>query len=273
MLLPLIGFGSVPLPLRRPNIRSITARSNCSRGPAHSKATRDEADAMSRCWVVLDKRSLAVFLLVYLTFFETVWRCLPGSINPFAAPTVEAQEYSSSELFSHEQLDNLLAPIALYPDPLLAQFLLAATFVDQVSEASRWMRTHSNPKGVDDQPWDVSVKAIAHYPSILYMMSDQLDWTTSVGQAYVYQSTDVMTAIQRLRARAYSTGNLVTNEQQAGGGERRHSQHRSCTANEHLRPGVRPEYYLFRSRVVLWPTSGQHSLFRSGISHRGMAKP
>ena len=126
----------------------------------------------------------------------------------------QAPEYSSVEPFSPEQLDNLLAPIALYPDPLLAQVLLAATFVDQVDEAARWMRAYNDTNAIDDQSWDVSVKAVAHYPSVLYMLSDQIDWTTSVGQAYVYQSTDVMTSIQRLRALAHSAGNLVTNEQQ-----------------------------------------------------------
>lgn len=126
----------------------------------------------------------------------------------------QAQEYAQAEPFSPEQLDNLLAPIALYPDPLLAQVLLAATFVDQVDEAARWMRAYNDTRAIDDQPWDVSVKAVAHYPSILYMMSDQIDWTTSVGQAYVYQSTDVMTSIQHLRVLAHSAGNLVTNAQQ-----------------------------------------------------------
>ena len=76
------------------------------------------------------------------------------------------------------------------------------------------MRAYNNTNAIDDQPWDVSVKAVAHYPSVLYMMSDQIDWTTSLGQAYVYQSTDVMTSIQRLRALAYSAGSLVSNQQQ-----------------------------------------------------------
>src|SRR5438132_2510232 len=76
------------------------------------------------------------------------------------------------------------------------------------------MRAYNNTNAIDDQPWDVSVKVVAHYPSVLYMMSDQIDWTTSLGQAYVYQSTDVMTSIQRLRALAYAAGNLVTNEEQ-----------------------------------------------------------
>ena len=117
--------------------------------------------------------------------------------------------------FSADQMDNLLAPIALYPDPLLAQVLPASTFVDQVDQAARWLRGHNNNSaGVDNQSWDVSVKSIAHYPQVVYMMSDKLDWTTALGQAYVSQSTDVLISVQRLRARAKAAGNLNTTPQQ-----------------------------------------------------------
>src|SRR5258707_8533139 len=106
------------------------------------------------------------------------------------------------DLFSPDQLDNLTAAIALYPDPLLAQVLLAATFPDQIDEASRFVRSDGSPDDIDSQPWDVSVKAVAHYPEVLEMMADKLDWTTSLGQAYVNQSTDVMDSVQRLRGEA-----------------------------------------------------------------------
>jgi len=112
------------------------------------------------------------------------------------------------------QLDDLLAPVALYPDPLLAQILTAATFVDQIDEASRALRANSDPKSIDAQSWDVSVKAVAHYPIVLNMMSAKLDWTTSLGQAWVNQPADVMAAIQRLRAMALKQGNLASNPQQ-----------------------------------------------------------
>src|ERR1700690_1018596 len=102
--------------------------------------------------------------------------------------------------FSPEQLDNLLAPVALYPDPLLAQVLVAATFPDQIDEAARFVRADSDPNDIDGQSWDVSVKAVAHYATVLFTMADDLDWTTSLGQAYVNQSDDVMASIQRLRA-------------------------------------------------------------------------
>ncbi len=120
----------------------------------------------------------------------------------------------SNGYFSPEQLDNLLAPVALYPDPLLAQVLLAATFPDQIDEAARFVRANNDPDYIDQAAWDVSVKAVAHYPTVLFSMADKLDWTTALGQAYVNQSTDVMTAVQRLRAEAQSAGNLVTTPQQ-----------------------------------------------------------
>jgi hypothetical protein len=115
--------------------------------------------------------------------------------------------------FSAEQLDNLLAPIALYPDPLLAQVLVAATFPDQIDEAARFLRARADPHAIGAQPWDVSVQAVAHYPTVLYMMADKLDWTTALGQAYATQSTDVMAAVQRLRVWARAAGHLRTTPQ------------------------------------------------------------
>jgi len=144
--------------------------------------------------------------------------CVPLLVNaapPEAYPAVSVapQDTSSYVPYSANQLDNLLAPIALYPDPLLAQVLPAATFVNQIQEAAQWVRTNG-ANGISYQSWDVSVKAVAHYPSVLYMMNDKLNWTTALGQAYVNQSTDVMASIQRLRALARSAGNLVSNQQQ-----------------------------------------------------------
>jgi Protein of unknown function (DUF3300) len=132
-----------------------------------------------------------------------------ASHPPLAAAAVEGPGLSA------EQMDNLLAPIALYPDPLLAQVFPASTFVDQIDQAARWLRSNNNnPAKIDSQNWDVSVKSVGHYPQVVYMMSDKLDWTTALGQAYVNQSTDVLTSVQRLRARAKSAGYLVTTPQQ-----------------------------------------------------------
>lgn len=117
-------------------------------------------------------------------------------------------------LFTDDELDDLLAPIALYPDPLLAQILPASTFIDQIDEAARYVRQYGNSARIDDQPWDVSVKAVAHYPDVLFMMDQKYDWTVSLGQAYINQPQDVMDAIQRLRAEAQSVGNLASSPQQ-----------------------------------------------------------
>ncbi|OLE49411.1 MAG: hypothetical protein AUG46_00450, partial [Acidobacteria bacterium 13_1_20CM_3_58_11] len=130
-----------------------------------------------------------------------------------AAEPQNQPQASDYEPYAPEQLDNLLAPIALYPDPLLAQVLAAATFPDEIQDAAPWVRLH-NPDSIDYQPWDVSVKAVAHYPTVLSMLNDRLDWTTALGQAYVNQSTDIMMSVQRLRNMAHSQGNLVTTPQQ-----------------------------------------------------------
>ena len=129
-------------------------------------------------------------------------------------PQYESQDPGPAyENFSPDQLDNLLSLIALYPDPLLAQLFVAATFPDQVEEAARYVRANGT-NGVDDQNWDVSVSAIAHYPTVIGMMADKIDWTTSVGQAYVNQSTDVASSVQHLRHMAREAGNLQSSQQQ-----------------------------------------------------------
>ncbi|HKR11597.1 MAG TPA: DUF3300 domain-containing protein [Pyrinomonadaceae bacterium] len=144
--------------------------------------------------------------------------CLVGNLTVTAAASRRGAGPEPSALDSAlnaEQMDNLLAPIALYPDPLLAQVFPASTFVDQVEQAARWLRGNNNQvAGVDNQSWDVSVRSVAHYPQVIYMMSDKLDWTTALGQAYVNQSTEVLTSVQRLRARAKSAGYLVSTPQQ-----------------------------------------------------------
>src|SRR3984957_4371891 len=119
-----------------------------------------------------------------------------------------------------EQLQQLVAPIALYPDALVAQILAAATYPAEVVEADRWMQQHSDLKGkkladeVNKQSWDPSVKALAQFPSVLANMDKNLSWTSSLGDAYVNQQKDVMDAVQVMRQRAEQAGNLQTNSQQ-----------------------------------------------------------
>lgn len=122
--------------------------------------------------------------------------------------------------FRQEELDQMLAPIALYPDSLLGQILVAATYPDQVREADQWVRQHQSIQGdelntaLDATEWDLSVKALVPFPQVLAMMSDKVDWTQRLGGAFLTQQNDVMDTIQRLRARAHAQGNLKTTEQQ-----------------------------------------------------------
>lgn len=134
-----------------------------------------------------------------------------------AAVPVHAQEpqvaTAQAERWSAEELDNLLAPIALYPDPILAQVLIAATYPDQVLAAQAHVRAFGN-ENIDAMPWEISVKAVARYEPVLNLMAEGEDWMTALGQAYASQANDVMDAVQRLRVMANVQGNLRSTAQQ-----------------------------------------------------------
>ncbi len=112
------------------------------------------------------------------------------------------------------QLDQLLGPIALYPDPLISEILPASALPTQIVLADRYLGSGGDPNAIDQQPWDASVQALAHYPQILSWMDNNLNWTTQVGQAFINQQQDVMDSIQRLRMEAYNLGNLTSTPQQ-----------------------------------------------------------
>jgi hypothetical protein len=120
----------------------------------------------------------------------------------------------SSPLLTDQELDNLLAPIALYPDPLLAQMLPASTFPAEIADAYDWLNSGGAMSGIDGQNWDESVKAISNYPSILKMMADNRDWTADLGDVFLNQPEDVAISIQRLRWQARDAGNLEGTSQQ-----------------------------------------------------------
>lgn len=140
--------------------------------------------------------------------YQAVTSTDPGPLNP----TETAQE-------TPEELQALVAPIALYPDALVAQILTASTFPDQVAVASYWLEQNGSLTGaalmaaVDTQSWDPSVKALTQFPSVLSNLSKNLAWTSSLGEAFHNQQADVMTAIQTLRAKAKAAGNLKTTPQ------------------------------------------------------------
>ena len=107
-----------------------------------------------------------------------------------------------------EELDQMLGPIALYPDPLIAEILSAATFPDQIVVADRYMQGGGDVNQVAQQPWDPSVQGMCHYANVLKWLDDNLQWMTQLGQAYTAQPSDVMDSVQRLRAQAQNLGNL-----------------------------------------------------------------
>ncbi|MCG6862612.1 MAG: DUF3300 domain-containing protein, partial [Chromatiaceae bacterium] len=123
-------------------------------------------------------------------------------------------------LFPPDQIEQLVAPIALYPDALLAQILMAATYPLDIVQAARWRRAKGDLRGealekaVEEQAWDPSVKSLVFFPSVLEFMNDNLDWTQDLGDAMLAQKDELMDAVQRLRRQAQDAGALQTTAQQ-----------------------------------------------------------
>jgi len=136
------------------------------------------------------------------------------------APAAAAAAPSGAKTFSKEELEQLLAPIALYPDALLAQVLMASTYPLDIVAAERWVK--GNPglkdKALEDalqqQPWDPSVKSLAVFPQVLTMMSEKIDWTQKLGDAFLAQQADVLATAQALRNKAVAQGNLKDSKEQ-----------------------------------------------------------
>ncbi|HIJ61030.1 MAG TPA: DUF3300 domain-containing protein [Nitrospirae bacterium] len=122
--------------------------------------------------------------------------------------------------FSREQLEQITAPIALYPDALISQILMASTYPLEIVKADRWVRANKDLKGdtlaqeLEKQNWDPSVKSLVNFPQVLQMMSDKLDWTQNLGDAFLADEKAVMDSIQSLRRKADSAGNLKSTKEQ-----------------------------------------------------------
>ncbi len=173
--------------------------------------------------VVRIKQGLSLilaFLLVYTlgpgsatSIAQAIGSPLPAATPP--APTYPGQGAPETA----EELQALVAPIALYPDSLVAQILSAATFPDQIGAADYWLQQNKALTGsalmtaVNEQSWDPSVKALTQFPAVLTNMGQNLAWTSQLGEAYHNQSADVMAAVQVLRAKAKSAGNLNSGSQ------------------------------------------------------------
>src|SRR4249920_193266 len=156
--------------------------------------------------------ALSVTFVLFLVFAH--------GANAQGQPASTPTSTSSDQLLKPEQLDALVSPIALYPDTLLAEVLMASTYPLEVVQAARWAAENKNLKGdalkteVDKQGWDESIKSLTATPDVLKMMSDKLDWTQKLGDAVLAQQTDVMDSIQRLRAKADANNKLQSTKQQ-----------------------------------------------------------
>ncbi len=133
---------------------------------------------------------------------------------------VFGQDETAEQPLTPEELEGLVAPIALYSDPLIAQVLMASTYPLEIVEAARWSKANPTVTGdaiseaMTKQSWDPSVKSLVPFPDLITMMSEQLDWTQNLGDAFLAQQADVMSAIQRLRAKAQAEGNLKSSKEQ-----------------------------------------------------------
>jgi len=152
--------------------------------------------------------------------FKIVWLLLVALIFAWAVVPAKLLAQDEEALFSREELTQMLAPIALYPDSLIAQILMAATYPLDVVEAERWLRGNSNLTGDDlydalrDQPWDPSVKSLCNFPDVLFAMSEKLDQTRRLGEAFLRQEQEVMDTIQELRWKARDYGTLSSTGEQ-----------------------------------------------------------
>jgi hypothetical protein len=154
------------------------------------------------------------FFSQQLSWMVVVLLILSGGVMAHSA------EGAQQKAFSQEQLEQLIAPVALYPDSLLTQILMASTYPLEVVKASNWTKQNKGLKGnaltaaLEKQDWDPSVKSLVNFPKVLAMMTDQIDWTQKLGDAFLAQQKDVMDTVQRLRAKAQAQGNLKTTKEQ-----------------------------------------------------------
>jgi hypothetical protein len=176
--------------------------------PANILACQNKARCRKERKSMKNKRLLIKALTVFLALL-------------LGAPQgLMAQSGGGDKLFKQEELDQLVAPIALYPDSLLAQIFMASTYPLEVVQAGRWVKANQNLKGdalttaLEQQNWDPSVKSLVNFPQVLDMMNEKLEWTQKLGDAFLAQQKDVMDTVQKLRAKAEAQGNLKSNKEQ-----------------------------------------------------------
>ncbi len=148
------------------------------------------------------------------------WMIIAMLVIPPGIPAQDSGQPEQTDRFREEELAQMLAPIALYPDSLIAQMLMASTYPLEVVEAERWLKQNNDLKGdalndaLQGKTWDPSVKSLCHFPDVLFAMSDKLDQTRKLGDAFISQEDEVMATIQELRRKAEEQGNLKTTKEQ-----------------------------------------------------------
>ena len=169
------------------------------------------------CWLSC---CLVVVLWTSCHSFSVAWAQEEAPEEAAAPPEAAAEAPEAPAPLSSDELDQLVAPIALYPDALVAQILAGSTYPTEVVEAARWQSANPGLSGdslaaaVDSQDWDPSIKALTQFPSVLANMNNNLSWTSALGQAYYYQPEDMLNAVQVMRQRALAARTLVNTPQQ-----------------------------------------------------------
>src|SRR5882672_823805 len=145
---------------------------------------------------------------------------LPGDVNLLASQASQPPADEQAASIPPEQLESLVAPIALYPDPLLSQTLVASTYPLEIIQLQQWLGKNKTLKdkaladAVQKEPWDASIQAMAALPDVVKQLAENIKWTTDLGNAFLAQQSDVMDAVQRMRKKAQEVGNLKSSEQQ-----------------------------------------------------------
>src|SRR5271170_2926676 len=172
------------------------------------------------------KLTIAILAFVFMIGWSATRAIAQDSGQAPPPPPADQASQTPPPSYSPEQLDKLVSRIALYPDPLLAQVLAAATFSDQIPDAAKWADEHHYLTGddlakaiaADQLSWDPSVQALLPFPSVLDTMASDMSWTSDLGNAFLAQRQDVMDAVQRMRQKAKDFGYLRSNDQIAVSG-------------------------------------------------------
>src|SRR5215216_5010799 len=166
------------------------------------------------------RNSLRCLIAVTAAMLILPWNALSLARGASVSPIPQGDEQAAK--IPSDQIDSLVAPIALYPDNLLSQTLVASTYPLEIVQLQQWLEKNSNyakdqkklADAVQKQPWDPSIQAMAPLPDVVKRLSDDIQWTTDLGNAFLAQQTDVMDSIQRMRSKAKGTGALADNQQQ-----------------------------------------------------------